>query len=123
MQFEEVSRAQINWAITDRELRDNLILAIAEILLPAYRSFLKRFGYFSHLIQLLYVLFLLHYVIKLSSFSRHFSLLLCKQQSFSTCFSFKSYQINCRMMWNRLLPKDYHYLAELPVFPVGFSNK
>ncbi|XP_062185226.1 exocyst complex component EXO70A1-like isoform X2 [Phragmites australis] len=44
MQFEEVCQTQIKWAIPDRELRDNLILAIAEILLPAYRDFLKRFG-------------------------------------------------------------------------------
>ncbi|KAM0895604.1 hypothetical protein ACQ4PT_023735 [Festuca glaucescens] len=43
-QFEEVCQTQINWAIPDRELRDNLILAVAEILSPAYRSFLKRFG-------------------------------------------------------------------------------
>lgn len=43
-QFEEVCQTQMNWAIPDRELRDNLILAVAEILLPAYRSFLKRFG-------------------------------------------------------------------------------
>uniref|UniRef100_A0ACD5Y3I2 Uncharacterized protein n=1 Tax=Avena sativa TaxID=4498 RepID=A0ACD5Y3I2_AVESA len=43
-QFEEVCQTQINWAIPDRELRDNLILAVAEILSPAYRSFVKRFG-------------------------------------------------------------------------------
>uniref|UniRef100_A0A8R7PKU6 Exocyst subunit Exo70 family protein n=2 Tax=Triticum urartu TaxID=4572 RepID=A0A8R7PKU6_TRIUA len=43
-QFEEVCQTQMNWAIPDNELRDNLILAVAEILLPAYRSFLKRFG-------------------------------------------------------------------------------
>lgn len=45
MQFEEVSQTQINWVVPDRELRDNLILSIAEILIPAYRDFLKRFGY------------------------------------------------------------------------------
>uniref|UniRef100_A0A0A9GR41 Exocyst subunit Exo70 family protein n=1 Tax=Arundo donax TaxID=35708 RepID=A0A0A9GR41_ARUDO len=44
MQFEEVCQTQINWAIPDKELRENLILAITEILLPAYRNFLKRFG-------------------------------------------------------------------------------
>ncbi|XP_072148596.1 exocyst complex component EXO70A1 isoform X1 [Setaria viridis] len=44
MQFEEVCQTQINWVVPDRELRDNLILAIAEILIPAYREFLKRFG-------------------------------------------------------------------------------
>ncbi|KAM0874946.1 hypothetical protein ACQ4PT_037111 [Festuca glaucescens] len=43
-QFEEVCETQINWAIPDRELRDNLILAVAEILSPAYRSFVKCFG-------------------------------------------------------------------------------
>uniref|UniRef100_A0ACD5WMD4 Uncharacterized protein n=1 Tax=Avena sativa TaxID=4498 RepID=A0ACD5WMD4_AVESA len=43
-QFEEVCQTQIKWAIPDRELRDNLILAVAEILSPAYRSFVKRFG-------------------------------------------------------------------------------
>ncbi|KQJ85365.1 exocyst complex component EXO70A1-like isoform X2 [Brachypodium distachyon] len=42
-QFEEVCQTQINWAIPDIELHDNLILMIAEILLPAYRSFLKRY--------------------------------------------------------------------------------
>jgi hypothetical protein len=43
-QFEEVCQTQINWAIPDRELWDNFILAVAEILSPAYRSFVKRFG-------------------------------------------------------------------------------
>ncbi|XP_047093282.1 exocyst complex component EXO70A1-like [Lolium rigidum] len=43
-QFEEVCETQINWAIPDMELRDNLILAVAEILSPAYTSFVKRFG-------------------------------------------------------------------------------
>jgi hypothetical protein len=56
-QFEEVCQMQINWAIPDRELRDNLILAVAEILSPAYRSFLKRFGYFPHLGRLSSALF------------------------------------------------------------------
>jgi exocyst complex protein 7 len=51
-QFEEVCETQINWAIPDMELRDNLILAVAEILSPAYTSFVKRFGYFFHLAQL-----------------------------------------------------------------------
>ncbi|CAM0901813.1 unnamed protein product [Alopecurus aequalis] len=43
-QFEEVCQTQINWAIPDKELRDNVILAVAEIVSPAYRSFVKRFG-------------------------------------------------------------------------------
>jgi exocyst complex component 7 len=49
IQFEELCQSQVNWVIPDEELRDNLILSIAEILLPAYRSFLERFGYFFHL--------------------------------------------------------------------------
>ncbi|KAF0908443.1 hypothetical protein E2562_025411 [Oryza meyeriana var. granulata] len=44
MRFEEVCQKQINWDVPDRDLRESLILMIAEILLPAYRSFLKRFG-------------------------------------------------------------------------------
>ena len=56
-QFEEVCQTQMNWAIPDKELRDNLILAVAEVLLPAYRSFLKRFGYFSYLARLSSALF------------------------------------------------------------------
>lgn len=56
-QFEEVCQTQMNWAIPDKELRDNLILAVAEILLPAYRSFLKRFGYISYLARLSSALF------------------------------------------------------------------
>jgi exocyst complex protein 7 len=47
MQFEEVCQTQINWVVPDRELRENLILAIAEIIIPAYREFLKSFGYLS----------------------------------------------------------------------------
>ena len=56
-QFEEVCQTQINWAIPDKELRDNVILAVAEIVSPAYRSFVKRFGYFSHLPRLSCTLF------------------------------------------------------------------
>uniref|UniRef100_A0A0E0KX23 Exocyst subunit Exo70 family protein n=1 Tax=Oryza punctata TaxID=4537 RepID=A0A0E0KX23_ORYPU len=44
MRFEEVCQKQMNWDVPDRDLRDSLILMIAEILLPAYRSFLKHFG-------------------------------------------------------------------------------
>lgn len=46
MRFEEICQKQMNWGVPDRDLRDSLILMIAEILLPAYRSFLKHFGYF-----------------------------------------------------------------------------
>jgi exocyst complex protein 7 len=44
MRFEEICQKQMNWGVPDRDLRDSLILMIAEILLPAYRSFLKHFG-------------------------------------------------------------------------------
>ncbi|XP_006653901.1 exocyst complex component EXO70A1-like [Oryza brachyantha] len=44
MRFEETFQTQINWDVPDRDLRETLILTIAEILLPAYRSFLKHFG-------------------------------------------------------------------------------
>nr|CAB3459446.1 unnamed protein product [Digitaria exilis] len=45
IQFEELHAKQSQWAIPDQELRDNLRLAVAEVLLPAYRSFVNRFGY------------------------------------------------------------------------------
>ncbi|KAL3520913.1 hypothetical protein ACH5RR_019062 [Cinchona calisaya] len=44
IQFEELHQRQCQWTVPDTELRDSLRLAVAEILLPAYRSFLKRFG-------------------------------------------------------------------------------
>ncbi|CAL4896809.1 unnamed protein product [Urochloa decumbens] len=44
MQFEELHAKQSQWTVPDQELRDNLRLAIAEVLLPAYRSFINRFG-------------------------------------------------------------------------------
>ncbi|KAF8657892.1 hypothetical protein HU200_059702 [Digitaria exilis] len=44
IQFEELHAKQSQWAIPDQELRDNLRLAVAEVLLPAYRSFVNRFG-------------------------------------------------------------------------------
>ncbi|RLN30398.1 hypothetical protein C2845_PM05G05020 [Panicum miliaceum] len=43
-QFEELHAIQSQWTIPDQELRDNLRLAVAEVLLPAYRSFINRFG-------------------------------------------------------------------------------
>ncbi|TKY53573.1 Exocyst complex component EXO70A1 [Spatholobus suberectus] len=42
--FEELHQKQSQWTVPDSELRESLILAVAEVLLPAYRSFVKRFG-------------------------------------------------------------------------------
>ncbi|GMH13256.1 hypothetical protein Nepgr_015097 [Nepenthes gracilis] len=44
MQFEELHQRQSQWTVPDTELRESLRLAVAEVLLPAYRSFIKRFG-------------------------------------------------------------------------------
>ncbi|XP_054782248.1 exocyst complex component EXO70A1-like [Prosopis cineraria] len=44
MMFEELHQKQSQWAVPDSELRESLRLAVAEVLLPAYRSFVKRFG-------------------------------------------------------------------------------
>lgn len=43
-QFEELHQKQSQWTVPDTELRESLRLAVAEVLLPAYRSFAKRFG-------------------------------------------------------------------------------
>ncbi|KDP22763.1 hypothetical protein JCGZ_01980 [Jatropha curcas] len=43
-QFEELHQKQSQWTVPDTELRESLRLAVAEVLLPAYRSFVKRFG-------------------------------------------------------------------------------
>ena len=45
IQFEDLHQRQSQWAVPDSELRESLRLGVAEVLLPAYRSFLKRFGY------------------------------------------------------------------------------
>lgn len=45
IQFEELHQRQSQWTVPDSELRESLRLAVAEVLLPAYRSFIKRFGY------------------------------------------------------------------------------
>lgn len=45
MEFEVLHAKQSQWTIPDQELRDELRLAVAEVLLPAYRSFISRFGY------------------------------------------------------------------------------
>ncbi|TVU04433.1 hypothetical protein EJB05_49992 [Eragrostis curvula] len=42
-QFEELHVMQSHWNIPDQELREYLRLAVAEVLLPAYRSFVNRF--------------------------------------------------------------------------------
>lgn len=44
MQFEELHQRQTQWTVPDNELRESLRLAVAEVLLPAYRQFVKRFG-------------------------------------------------------------------------------
>ncbi|KAG9160433.1 hypothetical protein Leryth_008834 [Lithospermum erythrorhizon] len=44
IQFEELHQRQSQWTVPDSELRESLRLAVAEVLLPAYRSFAKRFG-------------------------------------------------------------------------------
>ncbi|EOY08456.1 Exocyst subunit exo70 family protein A2 isoform 1 [Theobroma cacao] len=44
VQFEELHIRQSQWTVPDSELRESLRLAVAEVLLPAYRSFIKRFG-------------------------------------------------------------------------------
>ncbi|MQL87218.1 hypothetical protein Taro_019759 [Colocasia esculenta] len=44
MQFEELHQRQSQWTVPDLELRESLKLSIAEVLLPAYRNFIKRFG-------------------------------------------------------------------------------
>ncbi|CAN4109460.1 unnamed protein product [Withania somnifera] len=44
MLFEEIHQRQSQWTVPDSELRESLRLAVAEVLLPAYRSFTKRFG-------------------------------------------------------------------------------
>ncbi|MCL7038032.1 hypothetical protein MKW94_027460 [Papaver nudicaule] len=44
LQFEELHLRQSQWTVPDSELRESLRLAVAEVLLPAYRSFIKRFG-------------------------------------------------------------------------------
>ncbi|KAL3647320.1 hypothetical protein CASFOL_008288 [Castilleja foliolosa] len=44
IQFEELHQKQSQWTVPDSELRESLRLAVAEVMLPAYRSFIKRFG-------------------------------------------------------------------------------
>ncbi|CAM0901810.1 unnamed protein product [Alopecurus aequalis] len=42
--FQEIYEKQCGWSVPDSELRESLRLAVAEILLAAYRSFRRRFG-------------------------------------------------------------------------------
>ncbi|KAL9673242.1 hypothetical protein QQ045_029496 [Rhodiola kirilowii] len=44
IQFEDLHQRQSQWTVPDSELRESLRLAVAEVLLPAYRSFIRRFG-------------------------------------------------------------------------------
>lgn len=41
--LEELYNRQTQWTIPDTELREAVRLAVAEVLLPAYRSFIKRY--------------------------------------------------------------------------------
>ena len=43
--FEELHQKQSQWTVPDTELRESLQLAVAQILLPAYRSFVGRSGF------------------------------------------------------------------------------
>lgn len=60
MQFEELHQKQSQWTVPDTELRESLRLAVAEVLLPAYRSFIKRYGWVMSLISGLCQLHKLH---------------------------------------------------------------
>ncbi|XP_074278609.1 exocyst complex component EXO70B1 [Silene latifolia] len=42
--FEEIYRAQTSWKVPDSQLRTELRISISERVIPAYRSFLGRFG-------------------------------------------------------------------------------
>lgn len=41
--LEDLHRTQMQWTIWDTDLRDAVRLQVAEVLLPAYRSFIKRY--------------------------------------------------------------------------------
>jgi hypothetical protein len=43
--FDELYQRQTQWTIPDNELREAVRLAVGEVLLPAYRSFVKRYRY------------------------------------------------------------------------------
>ncbi|KAL9247519.1 hypothetical protein vseg_020945 [Gypsophila vaccaria] len=42
--FEDIYRTQTAWKVPDSQLRDELLISISEKVIPAYRSFLGRFG-------------------------------------------------------------------------------
>ena len=44
--FDEVYKAQMSWVVFDEQLRDELRISISDKILPAYRSFLGRYGHF-----------------------------------------------------------------------------
>lgn len=44
--FEEVHKAQVSWIVFDSLLREELRISISDKLLPAYRSFLGRYGHY-----------------------------------------------------------------------------
>ncbi|CAI9264903.1 unnamed protein product [Lactuca saligna] len=44
-QFEELHQRQSQWTVPETELRESIILAVVEVLLPVYESFIKCFGY------------------------------------------------------------------------------
>lgn len=75
MQFEELHQKQSQWTVPDTELRESLRLAVAEVLLPAYRSFVKRFGYVFFLL-LPYLEMYMLIVVPTVGFSFRFSILL-----------------------------------------------
>jgi exocyst complex protein 7 len=41
--LEDLHRTQMQWTVWDTDLRDAMRLQVAEVLLPAYRSFIKRY--------------------------------------------------------------------------------
>lgn len=63
IQFEELHQKQSQWTVPDTELRESLRLAVAEVLLPAYRSFVKRFGCVIFSIHQMFCLFC-HYSLR-----------------------------------------------------------
>lgn len=88
-QFEELHQRQSQWTVPDSELRESLRLAVAEVLLPAYRSFQKRFGYGFHPWDLLPPLLLAspyHHILKESIlsffYSQHRDILFCMLQAY-----------------------------------------
>jgi exocyst complex protein 7 len=44
--FDEVYKAQMSWVVFDEPLRDELRISISDKILPAYRSFLGRYGHY-----------------------------------------------------------------------------